>query len=230
MSLSVALIGAHPDDVEIGMGGTVKALTNSGYKIILIDLTNGEPTPYGSPAIRATESNNAATLLGIHERITLKLTNRELFDSVEARKEVASLIRKFKPEVLFIPYWEDAHPDHIEAERIASAARFYSKFVKSDLPYEPHHPRKIFHYFSLHLKARVLPSFIFDISKYINEKMASINAYKSQFLDHPTNAKILEQLRNENSYWGGQIGVDFGEPFICRENLRITSPEFLLSL
>ena len=224
------LIGAHPDDVEIGMGGTACALSKAGHNVVLVDLTDGEPTPYGSREIRAQESAAAAKALGISKRITLDLTNRELFDTVEARKKLASLMREHKPEVLFIPYWQDGHPDHIQAEALSIAARFYSKFVRSDLPYDPYYPRKVLHYFCTHLRVRFEPSFLFDISNYIDDKFNALNEYKSQFAKNPNNAKFLDILKTENNYWGNQVGVEFAEPFVSKERVSINSAEALLAL
>jgi len=224
----VLLIGAHPDDVEIGVGGTAVALSKAGHKVIAVDLTNGEPTPFGSPEIRARESKKAAEVLGFSERICLDLVNREVFDTVSARTKLATVIRQYQPELLFIPYWEDAHPDHIEAESLATAARFFSKFVKTDMPHSPHYPRKVFHYAAIHMRVRFEPSFIYDISPHIEQKFSALNAYESQFNSNPANSAFLKKLRTENAYWGMQIGVEYGEPFICRENIKIDSVEALL--
>jgi N-acetylglucosamine malate deacetylase 1 len=150
----------HPDDAEIGMGGTIRALIQKGIRVVIVDLTDGEPTPHGSKEIRATETANASLTLGVTERCNLELPNRSVFDSVDNRKIVANKIRELRPEVLFAPYWEDAHPDHVQACALIESARFYSKFVKSDLQFNPCYPRRVFHYFSTHLRNRFLPSFV----------------------------------------------------------------------
>ena len=129
-------VGAHPDDVEMGMGGTVALLVDQGYDVLILDLTNGEPTPYGSPEIRKKESEEAAKVLGV-KRITLDLPNRYLEDIIENRKKIAAIIRDFRPKYIFAPYFEDAHPDHIAASKLVDASRFYAKLTKSDIPGEP---------------------------------------------------------------------------------------------
>ncbi len=114
------------------MGATVAGMVRLGMRVAIVDLTNGEPTPYGTPETRAAESAEAARVLGA-ERRTLALPNRYLFDTVEARTMVAEVLRELRPRLLFAPYPTDAHPDHIAASAIAVAARFYAKFTKTDM-------------------------------------------------------------------------------------------------
>ncbi|MCO6430432.1 MAG: bacillithiol biosynthesis deacetylase BshB1 [Deltaproteobacteria bacterium] len=230
MSADALLIGAHPDDIEIGMGGTAAALAKAGYSIVMVDLTDGEPTPFGTPEIRARESAAAAEIIGAKKRITLPNTNRELFDSVDTRKQVAALIREYKPALLFVPYWDDAHPDHLQAHNLSIGARFYSKFVKSDLPFEPHLPRRVFYYFSVHFRLNYTPSFLFDVSDTIEAKFASLAAYQSQFVTNKANSRFIEELRTENAYWGNRIGTSYAEPFVVKEQLRVTNAKTLIDL
>jgi bacillithiol biosynthesis deacetylase BshB1 len=224
------IVSPHPDDAEIAMGGTIAALVASGVRVVVADLTNGEPTPHGSPEIRARESAEASRILGISDRRLLTLKNREVFDTVDNRKIVASLIREVKPNILFGPYWEDVHPDHVQACALVEAARFYAKFVKSDLQHEPWYPQKHLHYFSTHIKVRVSPSFVFDISGQLNTKMDAIYAYASQFVTHQGNQKRLEEIRTEAVYWGHQVGAQAAEPFVCREVVKVMTAPALFAL
>jgi bacillithiol biosynthesis deacetylase BshB1 len=227
----VALVVApHQDDAEIGMGGTIRALREQNMRVVILDLSDGEPTPQGSPEIRARETKAASQILGVEERILLGLTNREIFDTAQNRKQVAEVIRSIQPSLLFAPYWEDAHPDHVNATALVDAARFYAKFVKTDLAHQPWYPRKQFYFFSTHLKVQISPSFIFDISGHLDSKIAAIRAFESQFGSRTANAGRIEQIRNEALFWGAQIGVEAGEPFVCRENIRISSAVALRSL
>lgn len=227
----VALVVApHQDDAEISMGGAIAALRRQGVRVVIADLSDGEPTPFGSPEIRAQETQAASRILGVEERILLGLTNREIFDTIEARKKVASVIRQIRPTILFAPYWEDAHPDHVQASKLVDAARFYSKFVKTDLPYDPWYPKRQFYFFSTHMRVRIEPTFIFDISDFLEVKMSSIRAYESQFVCHPQNAERLTMIRNEALYWGAQIGAGAGEPFVSKENIRVASSRALFNL
>ncbi|GAI70831.1 unnamed protein product, partial [marine sediment metagenome] len=121
---NILAIGPHPDDVELGMGGSILKFTEAGHQVTIVDLTDGEPTPHGDPETRKKESVKSSRILGIDERITLDFPNRYLQDEVEARQELAEIIRKIQPDILFTPYWIDAHPDHIATSKICDAARF----------------------------------------------------------------------------------------------------------
>lgn len=224
------VVSPHQDDAEIGMGGTICALQGQGMRIVVLDLSDGEPTPRGSVEIRAVETKRASSILGLQDRLLLGLPNREIFDTVANRKRIAEVIREVQPTVVFSPYWEDAHPDHVNASALVDAARFYSKFVKTDLSHRPWYPRKQFYFFSTHLRVQIRPSFIFDISGYLDTKMAAIQAFDSQFGSDTSNAHRVQTIRNEALYWGSQIGVEAGEPFMCRESLRISSMQTLCSL
>lgn len=223
------IIAAHPDDAEIGMGGTIAALVKAKKKLVLVDLSDGEPTPFGTPSIRARESAQAAKILGLKTRLNLNMKNRAIFDSLENRNILASVIREYRPNILFLPYGQDAHPDHIQASKLGLAARFYSKFVKSSLPFLPHYPRKVFYYFCTHMRIRFQPAFLFNISGQIDQKMRAILAYKSQFAKNPLNRSFIPKIRQENAYWGTQIGCEFAEPFACDENVAFQSVEALLN-
>lgn len=228
METDVLIVAAHPDDAELGMGGTIASLCAAGKRVAVVDLTNGEPTPHGSPELRAEETRRASEILGLKERRLLGLPNRELMDTVAARKALAAVIRELRPSLLFVPYWEDAHPDHLAAHAICIGARFYSKLTKTDMPHEPFYPRKIFHYLSVHMRVRIRPSFVYDTSEHHSRKMEAIRAYHSQFTAAVANQRIFGLLESEAAYWGHQIGVGFGEPFVCREEIKVSTPAALL--
>ncbi len=220
--MKVLAIGAHPDDVEIGMGGTILALQAQGDRVVVCDLTNGEPTPVGSPERRAREAREAATLLAIARRITLEMPNRSLTDTVENRMQVAEVIREVRPDLLCVPYWVDAHPDHVAAAALCEASRFYAKLTKTAIPGEPFFPRRVLHFLTTHYRLHVRPSFIFDISGHIEEKIHALKAYASQFGPERGTESFFEQVRVWNRYFGGLIGRDYGEPFICREEIGLS--------
>jgi LmbE family N-acetylglucosaminyl deacetylase len=161
--MNILVAGPHPDDQELGMGGTIARLVAEGHRVLLLDLTDGEPTPFGDRATRAREAAEAARILGA-ERTTLDLPNRTLVHSVEARHRVAAVIRGFRPEVMFVPYFEDAHPDHVAGTRIVEDARFDAKLTKTDLPGDPWHAKWLFHYYATHLRIVPQPSFLMDTS------------------------------------------------------------------
>lgn len=228
--MDAVVVATHPDDAEIGVGGTLALFHAEKKKTAIIDLTDGEPTPHGSTEIRARETAAASKVLGLTDRINLGLKNREVSDSIDARKKLASAIRKLKPHTLFLPYEEDAHPDHVAAFHLSVAARFYSKFVKSDLVGEPWSPKQVFFYYACHLRTKVQPSFIVGIDSYMEIKMNAIRSYESQFLVHEKNRKVLDDIQAEGRFWGTRIYCQFGEPFISREHLGIRSVTALTQL
>ena len=223
--LDVLVVAPHPDDAELGMGGAILKLKAEGLRVGVVDLTNGEPTPHGSPEIRARETQAATEILGLDWRENLGLPNRSLQPTLEARAQLAGVIRQQKPRWLFAPYWEDAHPDHLAATELVDAARFWSKLTKSDLPGEPHHPERIYNYYCVHLKQAAQPAFVLDISDHWEQKLAAIQAFESQFITgRPTSPPtFLDQLRDEASYWGRVIGKRYGEPFHCREPIALST-------
>jgi bacillithiol biosynthesis deacetylase BshB1 len=216
----VVCIGAHPDDVEIGMGGTVAQMTAQGLDVVIVDLTDGEPTPHGTHDLRMAEAARAAHVLGA-ARMTLTLPNRYLFDSVEARTELAEVLRSLKPRVIFVPFPEDAHPDHIAAAAIARGARFYAKFTKTEMSGTPHYPARVYHYMAVHLRLVREPSFVVDISKSVDVKLDALRCYESQFRTNEANQGIVPMMEAAARMWGMQIGVTAGEPFFSAEPIGI---------
>ena len=150
--LDILVIAPHPDDAELGMAGAILKFMAEGRRVGVLDLTSGEPTPHGSPEIRARETAAATKILGLAWRENLGLPNRSLEPTLEARAKLAGVIRREKPRWLFAPYWVDAHPDHVAATELVEAARFWAKLTKTDLPGEPHHPQRIYNYYCIHLK------------------------------------------------------------------------------
>src|SRR5204863_10044565 len=165
--LDYLVIACHPDDAELCCGGAILSLKAKGAKVGVLDLTNGEPTPHGSPEIRQRESDAATQLLGLDWRGNLGLANRSLQADLDARHRLAGQIRLLRPRVLFAPYWEDAHPDHVAASALVDAARFWAKLTKTDLPGEPHYPERIFYYFSVHLRPLPRPSFVLAVTPHL---------------------------------------------------------------
>jgi bacillithiol biosynthesis deacetylase BshB1 len=228
--LDVLVIAPHPDDVEIGMGGSIALLKAEGQRVGILELTDGEPTPLGSREVRQRETEAASAVLGIEWRRCLGLPNRSVEHTLDARHALASMIRETRPKVLFAPYWVDAHPDHVAATQLIEAARFWAKLTKTDMPGEPHWTRHLYYYFSLHLRVHEQPSFVLDISKQLETKIRAVQSFDSQFgqrreSDGPT---ILDDLRARARYWGWTIGTAYGEPFVSREPIGLSGLGSLL--
>lgn len=208
---SFLVIGPHPDDQELGMGGTIAKLTKQGHKVHIIDMTNGEPTPRGSVERRAAEAASAARILGV-ERTLLGLTNRQVTHNIESRYKLAAQIRVHRPNVLFVPYTPDAHPDHVAVTRIAEDARFDAKLTKTDIPGEPWHPKRIIYYFCTHLRLNINPTFCIDVSDTVEQKMKAVACYESQILP-----ELANMVRVTGDYFGSRIGTKHAEPFFSHE-------------
>jgi N-acetylglucosamine malate deacetylase 1 len=219
--VDVCCIGAHPDDVELSMGGTIAGMVRAGVRVGLLDLTDGEPTPYGTHELRMREAAAAAEALGVTWRHTLPLPNRALQDTLEARRGVAEVLRAARPRVLFTHHPEDAHPDHVAAASLVLAARFWSKLVKTDMAGTPHYPARVYHFQAAHERSAASPSFIVDVSLDMERKRAALACYASQFSANPNNAQFMRFVDTSASYFGGLARVEAGEPFFAREPIAI---------
>lgn len=211
----ILCIGAHPDDVELSMAGSIFRMKEVGHEVVLLDITDGEPTPFGSVEIRAKESQRSANFLGV-KRYTLDLPNRFVEDTIENRKKIASVFREIKCDYIFTHYEFDSHPDHSAVSRLTEAARFYSKLTKSDIKGEPFYPHRIIYYMPNHIKLNLEPSFCVDISPYMQEKKKILECYESQFLKKGDGI-VIQECIDVNHYFGIRIGVEYAEAFYMRE-------------
>jgi LmbE family N-acetylglucosaminyl deacetylase len=154
-------------------------------------------------------------------RENLGLSNRRLQATLAARGALAGVIRRVRPRWLFAPHWVDAHPDHVAATRLAEAARFWAKLTKCDLPGEPWHPERIYHYACVHLKAVRRPAFVVDISTSWQAKRRALACYASQFPADAPAPTVLERVAAADAWWGSMIGTTHGEPFWAREPIGL---------
>ena len=223
--LDVLVIAPHPDDAELGMAGAILKFKAEGLRVGVLDLTDGEPTPFGSVELRARETQAATGILQLAWRGNLGLPNRRLEATLHARHLLAGVFRQLKPRWIFSPYWVDSHPDHVAAVELIEAARFWAKLTKSDLPGVPHFPERIFYYFCVHLRVVEKPAFVLDISPYWERKRAAIECYQSQFITgrSPEPPTFIDRLRDQAAFWGWSIGATYGEPFASREPIGLAS-------
>lgn len=225
MPLDLLVVAPHPDDAEISVGGTLLRSKAQGLSVGVLDLTSGEPTPFGSPEIRMRETAAATAILQLDYRTNLGLPNRSLEPTLEARRALAGVFRLTRPKIVLAPYWDDSHPDHIAASQLADAARFWAKLSRSDMPGEPYWPPRMYYFWSVHLRIHPKPAFVVDISEHIDVKMGAIACYESQFFagrpqQFPT---ALDDIRDRARYWGWSIGKAFGEPFASREEIGLAA-------
>ncbi len=239
---NILVIAAHPDDAEIGMGGTIALLASQGHDVLICDLTDGSPTPRGERADRLAEAQAALACLQpaggkVIRRVLLDLPNRTLEHTLEARHKVAGVIRAHQSEVMFVPRREDAHPDHVAATRIAEDARFDAKLTKVEMPAPPGlaagaptYPKWLFYYDISHLRGVRSPDFCIDITGQELKKQRSVKAYRSQFgpwddaKAEPgklVSTDFPERLMAWGKVWGSTIGVEYAEPFYTSEPLGL---------
>ena len=221
--LDILVVAPHPDDAELSTGGTIVRSRRQGLRVGVVELTNGEPTPRGTPERRAAETAASTNVLDLTWRHLLGLPNRLLRDDVEARRALATVFRLTRPKILLAPYWEDSHPDHVAASQLVDAARFWSKLTRTDIPGEPYHPPRIYYFWSIHLRIHPRPAFVLDIGDAIEAKLAAIRCYESQRLEESRDGlpSVVDDIRDRARYWGWTIGRHYGEPFASREDVGI---------
>ncbi len=229
-SLDALAVAPHPDDAELGMGGTIVRLIEQGWKVGILDLTDGEPTPLGSRAARAAETAAANAALGDPWRKNLGLPNRSLEPTLLHRRALAAVFRQVRPRLVFAPYWEDAHPDHTAATKLVEDARFWSKLSKSDIAGTPFHPSRILYYFSVHLRIVERAAVVIDISDQVNSKVAALQCFRSQLVDNQPAGRpgVIDLVCDRTRYWGQLVGVRHAEPFASREPIGLQGLDQLL--
>jgi len=234
--VDILAIFAHPDDVELAVGGTLLKLKHLGYKTGALDVTQGDMGTRGTVEGRAEEAADASKILKLDVRENLGLPDGHVFADDESRAKLVRVLRRLKPKVIFTHQDNDPHPDHNhivqlvrESARLASMRRYDEETgdEKIAVPIVAHN---IF-------SRLVPPSFAVDISDFLDEKIAAIRAHKSQFYDanstepetRLTDKNFLAQLESRSRYFGSLIGVSAGEPFYVREALNIEDPIELLT-
>jgi bacillithiol biosynthesis deacetylase BshB1 len=225
MNLDVLAIAAHPDDVEQTCGGTLIRMAEMGYRTGVLDLTAGDMGTRGTPEQRVSESELAGRHLLLGWRGNQFMPDARLENTITARMTLAMRIRELKPRVVILPYWQARHPDHYRCGEIAFEACFLAGLKKLDEYSEPHRPSKIL-YSSLY--ADVKPSFIVDISAQFERRMTALLSYVSQYGEtteggalFPNEQEIRDRLGAIARFYGNQIGVKYGEPFVVKEAIQI---------
>lgn len=225
--LNIIAFGAHPDDVEIGVGGLLAKEAAAGYKIGIIDLTQGEMSTNGTVEERGIESENAGKILGIKLRKNLKMPDRNIELNNENLEKVVSVIREYKPEMILIPHWEDRHPDHVACSKLVTEAHFNAGLRKFLPEIEAFRPSKVYYYF---INSTAVPSFIVDVSEFYDKKKEAIFAHESQFLrkNNMLNT-VLNQgfpylIESRDRYFGAQIRAQYAEGFITKGLVNINDP------
>ncbi|MFA4923277.1 MAG: bacillithiol biosynthesis deacetylase BshB1 [Ignavibacteriaceae bacterium] len=231
MNLDVLIFGAHPDDAELSMGGTIAKLASAGLKVGLIDLTKGELGTRGTAETRQKEAFRSAIALKISLRENLHIPDGEVTVSKENLMSVVLKIRKYKPKIIFAPYQNDRHPDHVHTSELIKQAYFFSGLSKikssdKETPQSAYRPKKLFYYMQTYTFE---PSFIVDISDTFELKMKAVKAYATQFFNPKSKEpetfistpEFLKFIESRAEFYGFKIGKNYGEPFFTEEEVEL---------
>ena len=219
--VDVLAIAAHRDDVEQTCGGTLLRMAVRGLRTAILDLTQGEAGTRGTAAEREAEANEAARLMNVNWRQALDLPDGAVENTLEYRLKIVRVLRQVRPRVVILPYGQARHPDHAAVATLGYEACFLSGLSKVETGTASHRPFKIV-YASLY--ADVRPSFIVDITPFIEQRHAALMAYRSQYANQTTGNSLFvpeEEIRErsfaEARHYGLLAGVKYGEPFVQKE-------------
>jgi bacillithiol biosynthesis deacetylase BshB1 len=226
-ALDLLAFGPHPDDVELFCGGLLADAARRGHRAGVVDLTRGEMASRGTPETRAAETEAASRELGLAHRENLGLPDAGVRVDDASVALVVEALRRLRPEIVVAPYWSERHPDHEAASALVTRALFLAGLRKFGEG-EPHAPRQVLYYPMRHLAE---PSFVVDTTGVHARKMAAVRCYGSQVLAQAGapatlvgSALSLSSLEARDAFYGAQIGVAFGEPYVVRETLGLADP------
>lgn len=231
MNLDVLVFAAHPDDAELAMGGTIANLTKNNLKVGIIDLTKGELGTRGTAETRQREAFNAAIVLKIAVRENLEIPDGDIKNTRENLMKVIITLRKYKSKIIFAPYFNDRHPDHIDAGNLIKRAMFSCGLAKiktfdKEVPQTHYRPDRLYYYMQTYTFE---PSFIYDISDTFETKMKAVECYSTQF-HNPKNVEpetfisrpgFINYIKSRAEFYGFAIGKNYGEPFYCEEKIEL---------
>lgn len=223
--IDVLAFGAHPDDIELGCGGTLIKLSSAGYSIVLVDMVQGEMGTRGTVEIRQQEAKAAAKIIGAAARENLELEDGNIHTSDEAKRKVVEIVRKYRPSLVLIPYGKDRHPDHCRASELAYEGIFTAGLRRYKTGQESYRPSRLVYYMGWQ---EFKPSFIVDISAQFERKMEAIYAYSTQFKPDdnsypPTRLsshKYKRFIESRIAYYGSLINKEHGEGFLVQGNIE----------
>jgi bacillithiol biosynthesis deacetylase BshB1 len=227
--VDIMAIGAHPDDIEIGCGGTLIKLSQRGRAIVLVDMVRGEMATRGTIETRRSEAASASAIIGAIERENLELEDGNIHSSPDARYRVAEVVRRHRPKLVLLPYYEDRHPDHYHASQLAYEGVYDAGLVRLSTGQEAYRPPRIMYYMGWY---EFEPTFVVDISAQFEQKMLAIYAYSTQFKPDDnfyqqtrlTSSEYNWHLQSRMAHLGAQIGCRYGEGFLIRGRMAVDDP------
>jgi bacillithiol biosynthesis deacetylase BshB1 len=227
--VDVMAFGAHPDDIEIGCGGTLIKLVDLGHSVVLVDMVQGEMGTRGTVETRRAEAAAAAKIIGAVARENLKLEDGNIRADEEAKRRVVEVVRKHRPRLVFIPYYKDRHPDHYHASQVAYEGIFLAGLAQYETGQESYRPLRVLYYMGWY---EFEPTFIVDISAQFDQKMDAIYAFSTQFKPGDsfyeqtrlTSRQYNWALVHRMAYYGSLIGKQYGEGFLIRGRMEVENP------
>ena len=224
-AVDVLVFGPHPDDLEIGLGGTIALHTAAGHRVGLCDLTAGELSSNGTPAQRQAEAATATTVLGAAWRENLGWPDGAIAQTPAAIRSAVDLIRRARPRAVAVPYWEDRHPDHVASSHVLRSAVFTSGLRRYESADEAWRPDWLCYYF---INDGATPSFVVDVSVHYQRKRDALDCYRSQFAPREdeavatrlTAATFRQLIESRDAQFGALAGVAFAEGIVVREPVR----------
>lgn len=236
MKLDAIAIFSHPDDAELSVAGTLLKLKQQGYRTGVVDMTRGEMGTRGTPELRAAEAQAAANAMKLDVRLNLEQPDGHVWLNEEARTAVVRIIREYQPKIVLTTHWDDPHPDHANTARIVREAARLATMLRYDAAAGLPAVKMPALMHSLYSRL-IIPSFIVDVSDFVEEKMRAIKTHASQFYSEESkepvtrisDAGFLEQIEFRMRYFGSMIGVSAGEAFYVREALNVDDPVELLT-
>ena len=222
--VDLLVVGPHPDDLEIGAGGTIAKQVRLGHRVGLCDLTAGEMGSNGTVDERLAEAESARAALGASWRVNLRLPDRAIGSSADHLRAVAGLVRCARPRAVAVPYWSDRHPDHVSASELLTEAIFSAGLRRFDAPGEAWKPEWVCYYF---INDHVAPSFVIDVSDDYEVKRRALACHVSQFAPSGsgavstrlTSSRFQQLIESRDAQFGAQTGVAFAEGFVVRQTL-----------
>jgi len=222
--VDLLVFGPHPDDIEIGIGGTVAKHVRLGHRVGLCDLTAGEMDSNGTVAERLAEAEAARAVLGASWRTNLRLPDRAIGSSPEQLRAVAGLVRCARPRSVAVPYWSDRHPDHVRASELLTEAVFSAGLRRFEAPGEAWKPGAVFYYF---INDHAVPSFVVDVSDDYETKRRALACHATQFTPagpdavatRLTSSRFQQLIESRDAQFGAQAQVAFAEGFVARHTL-----------
>ncbi|MGH9141005.1 MAG: bacillithiol biosynthesis deacetylase BshB1 [Vicinamibacterales bacterium] len=224
MAADLVVFGPHPDDIEIGLGGTVARHAAAGHRVGLCDLTQGELSSNGTVAQRQSEAAVAAKALGAAWRENLGWPDGGIATSPELVRSAVDLLREHRPSAIAIPYWDDRHPDHVAASHVLRVAAFKSGLARYETGAPPWRPDWVCYYF---INDGATPSFVIDVSAFYQRKRDALDGYASQFAPNGpgavdtrlTSSTFRQLIESRDAQFGALAGVAFAEGIVVREPL-----------